>query len=120
MRALALLVSVALALGCGGGVATPEFDQDPVDSGTAPQGAADSTSSSYPTGPYGTDVGGVLEPHAFIGRKNGVPKDGGPYDRITLEDYYAMRLTGKKYLVFNVAAFWSPPSRGEATTLEKE
>jgi hypothetical protein len=114
MRTLPWLTIIIIALvnGCG----SSETARESVDSGTS---SCQTPSSAYPAGPYGYDVGSVIEPSSFTGRKSGVPAANAPYDKIALADYYAMRNSGKRYLVLNVAAFWCTNCADEAKDIQK-
>lgn len=65
----------------------------------------------YPSCPYGIEVGQTAEDATFIGRMAGLDS---PRGNIELADFHAMRATGAKYLVLNVAAFWCSPCKEEA------
>lgn len=80
--------------------------------------AADSgttASGSYPAAPYGAGVGQVVENGSFRGRKGGLTT---PRETFDLASYYAMRASGKRYLVLNVAAFWCSPCKEEAKEMQ--
>lgn len=109
MKKVSALAFVALLVGCGSDIAEVRTVKD--------AGAtSDSCSVTYPPGPYGTTVGAVVEDHVFTGRREGANSTG-PYDQISLADFYAMRNQGKKLLVLNVAAFWCSPCKEEAKEL---
>lgn len=105
-RVLALaLPVVALALACS--------------SNTAPTQSGACTSSEapgYPACPYGYDKGAVIENASFIGRKAGI---GSPRETFDLASYHALKASGKKVLVINVAALWCSPCREEAKEFQK-
>ncbi|MGZ3423786.1 MAG: TlpA disulfide reductase family protein [Polyangiales bacterium] len=96
------------ASGCGSDIAEVRTVRD---TGVA----SDSCAVTYPPGPYGTKAGDIIEDHTFTGRRNG--QTTGDYDQIALSDFYALRNSGKKLLVLNVAAFWCSPCKEEAKEL---
>jgi thiol-disulfide isomerase/thioredoxin len=108
MKKVWALAFVAFLAGCGSDIAEVRTVKD--------SGADGACATTYPPGPYGTTVGSVVEDHTFTGRRNGANSTG-PYDQISLADFYAMRNQGKKLLVLNVAAFWCAPCREEAKLL---
>lgn len=111
LHALALLGSILLSSACSS-------DPTParVDSGTADTGSSETSAGDYPAAPYGTDVGTVIENHTFpYSRPAGLSSASGP---VSLKDYYAMRTSGKRFLVLNVAAFWCSPCKEEAKSLQ--
>lgn len=65
----------------------------------------------YPSCPYGIEVGQTAEDATFVGRMAGLDS---PRGNVELADFHAMRATGAKLLVLNVAAFWCSPCKEEA------
>lgn len=65
----------------------------------------------YPACPYGIEVGQPIENAVFVGRKGGLDT---PRENVALADFHALRASGKKLLVLNVAAFWCSPCKEEA------
>ncbi len=98
-----LLCIVPLLVACSG-TSTPAR----TDAGTTGDGAP---SGDYPPGPYGTNVGNVVEDASFTGRRTGIDS---ARETVTLASFHALRSTGKKFLVLNVAAFWCSPCKEEA------
>lgn len=70
----------------------------------------------YPGGPYGVERGQVLTNASFIGRRNGLES---PRETFDFEALRAMRASGAKLLVFNVAAFWCSPCKSEAVEFQE-
>lgn len=71
-------------------------------------GASD---GGYPGGPYGVERGQILTNASFIGRRGGLDS---PRETFDFEALRALRASGAKLLVFNVAAFWCSPCKEEA------
>jgi hypothetical protein len=71
------------------------------------------TGVDYPACPYSNpaELGGVLANKKFIGRMSGL---GSPREEIDFARLHALRKEGKKFVVFNVAAFWCSPCKEEA------
>src|SRR5262245_46373233 len=71
------------------------------------------TGVEYPPCPYSNtaELGGTLPNKKFVGRMGGIDTTREDIDFARL---YAMRNEGKKYAVFNVAAFWCSPCKEEA------
>jgi len=65
----------------------------------------------YPPCPYGIEVGQTVENASFVGHKAGLDS---PRETFDLASFHAMRASGTKYLVLNVAAFWCSPCKEEA------
>ncbi len=99
-----VVVLLAIASACS----SEPLGKTPPDSGTTASGA-------YPAGPYGTEVGKVVENGAFRGHKGGLAT---PRETFDLASYYAMRNEGKRYMVLNVAAFWCSPCKEEAKEMQ--
>jgi hypothetical protein len=71
------------------------------------------TGVEYPPCPYSdkAELGGVVPNKRFSGRMSGLDS---PRETIDFARLYAMRKEGKKFAVFNVAAFWCSPCKEEA------
>lgn len=65
----------------------------------------------YPSCPYGIEVGQTAQNATFIGRMGGLDT---PRGDISLASLHALRASGSRFLVLNVAAFWCSPCKEEA------
>ncbi len=103
---------LALALPLAALVLACSSSTTPAQSGAC----TESGPAGYPACPYGTDKGEVVANASFIGRRGGM---GTERETIDLASYHAMRASGKKVLVVNVAALWCSPCREEAKEFQK-
>ena len=71
------------------------------------------TGVEYPPCPYSepAEIGGTLPNKKFVGRVAG---SDAPREDLDFAKLYALRKEGKKFAVFNVAAFWCSPCKEEA------
>jgi len=72
---------------------------------------------AYPAGPYGTEMGSVVENISWLGWKNGkdVGYDQGAFERVSLSDFYDPDGSkGSKLLIINASAVWCGPCNLEA------
>jgi thiol-disulfide isomerase/thioredoxin len=105
-RSLPLLVVVSLAAACSDAGA-----QGPV---TVKQTCeTPDAGAEYPPCPYSENatLDGVIPNKKFVGRMAGIDS---PREDIDFARLYALRKEGKKFLVYNVAAFWCSPCKEEA------
>jgi peroxiredoxin len=101
-RILALLLPCALSItACSSGGNTSSTGS----------GSCTSVTGDYPKCPYGVAEGKVIENAPFVGRRAGISST---RETIDLASYHALRSSGKKVLVLNVAALWCSPCKEEA------
>jgi len=75
------------------------------------------TGVEYPPCPYSdlAPKGGVVPNKKFLGRMGGIDT---PREEIDFARLHALRKQGKKYAIFNVAAWWCSPCKEEAKELQ--
>jgi thiol-disulfide isomerase/thioredoxin len=95
-------------------------DAAPVAPDAAPVPDAAPEPAAYPSGPYGTRVGSVIENLAWMGYRDG-DGNGDPFDEdareVTLEEFFSGRDPDAKIILINSAAGWCGPCQEEAPIL---
>ncbi len=87
----------------------PNLDDMAVTSDSAQMVAPDMSQASYPSGPYGAEVGKVIDNLKFQGyfspsKTSGLAKTGTAYGEVSLD---ALRtVPSAKYLMIHLAAYW--------------
>lgn len=102
-RSLAFVVSASLLLSCGSG--GPEIPPELLETG-------DSPAAGYPSGPYGVEVGSVVEDFSFQGYQR--PDLARSLEEIRFADFYDPDgAKGVHLLLINTAAAWCQPCQIE-------
>jgi hypothetical protein len=113
MRALVFIVGTAWLAGCGTNKPElpPELKDELRDAGSG--------SAGYPSGPYGTEVGDVIQNLSFTGWMNPVlvDHDLDALETISLADFHDPSGSERVLLIANTAAVWCNPCRVEHSTL---
>lgn len=77
--------------------------------------------AAYPAGPYGSEVGSIIENHDFLGWRDPVRAGFDPnrLEEVRLSDFYDPRGQYTELIVLNASAVWCPACRSEMQTLDR-
>lgn len=118
--------AVAFAVVLGGCTSRP-LDMPPAEDDTSSPAAPLGTSegdfrplAAYPPGPYGSELGSVIENHAFLGWRDPVRSAFDPtrLERVELADYYDPTGSRTELIVVNASAVWCPACRAEMRDID--